>query len=156
MHNEAPFVVLGVWGVVTGFSWIVWVIATNFRIARVARIQGQMQAEMVERLGSSKELMGFLQTEAGQKFFTPAPQVEPRRNPFNRILGSLQAGIVLGAMAVALLLLSKAIPLASETFLAFGAITGAIGLGLIGSALVSFRLSKSIGLIDRTNGRLDS
>ncbi|MCB1021119.1 MAG: hypothetical protein H6509_05145 [Bryobacterales bacterium] len=151
MQNEGPFIVLGVWGVVTGFSWIVWVIATNMRIARVARIQSQMQSEMVERLGASKELMSFLQTEAGQKVFTTPPQAEPKRNPFNRILGSLQAGIVLSALGVALFILSNAVPLARETFLAFGAITGALGLGLLLSALVSYWLSKSMGVLDRTN-----
>jgi hypothetical protein len=156
MHNEAPFVVLGAWGVVAGFSWIIWVIATNIRITRVARTQSQMQADMVERLGASKELMSFLQTEAGQSLFTASPQIEPRRNPSNRILGAVQAGIVLSALGLALFGLSAAIPLARETFLAFGSITGAIGLGLLASALISFRLSKSMGLMDRTNGRSGS
>ena len=151
MNNEAPFVVLGVWGVVSGFCWIVWVIATNVRIARVARTQSQMQAEMVERLGASKELMSFLQTEAGRSLFTTPPQVEPRRNPFNRILSSVQAGIVLSALGLALFSLSGAVPLARETFIAFGSIVGAIGFGLLLSALVSFRLSKSMGLMGRTN-----
>ncbi len=150
MQNEAPFVVLGVWGVVSGFCWIVWVLATNVRIARVARTQSQMQADMVDRLGASKELMSFLQTEAGQKLFTASPQVEPRRNPSNRILAAVQAGIVLLALGLAMFGLSAAIPLARETFLAFGSIIGAIGLGLLLSALISFRLSKSMGLIDRT------
>jgi hypothetical protein len=100
--------------------------------------------------------MSFLQTEAGQNLFTPAPQVEPRRSPSNRILGSVQAGIVLTALGLGLFGLSQAIPLARETFLAFGSITGAIGLGLLFSALVSFQLSKSMGLIDRTNGRSGS
>jgi hypothetical protein len=153
MNNEAPFVVLGVWGVVSGFCWIVWVIATNVRIARVARTQSQMQAEMVERLGASKDLMTFLQTEAGQNVFTPPPQIEPRRNPFNRIIGSIQAGVVLTALGLGLFALSAAIPIARETFLAFGSITGAIGFGLLLSAFISFRLSKSMGLIDRTNDR---
>ena len=153
MNNEAPFIVLGVWGVVAGFSWIVWVIATNIRIARVARTQSRMQADMVESLGASKELMTFLETEAGQKLFTESPQVEPRRNPSSRILGCVQAGIVLCALGIALFLLGGALPLARESFIAFGSITGAIGLGLLVSALASYRLSKSLGLLDRTNDR---
>ena len=156
MNPEAPFIVLGVWGVVSGFSWIVWVIATNIRIAKVARTQSRMHSEMVEKLGSSQELMGFLQTDAGQRLFSTPPQVEPRRDPFNRILSSVQAGIVLAALGLALAILGNAVPLAHGTFLAFGAITGAIGLGLLASALVSYRLSKSMGLIDRTNDGFDS
>ncbi len=153
MQNEAPFIVLGVWGVVAGFSWIVWVLATNVRIARVARTQSRMHTELVEKLGTSQELLGFLQTEAGQRLFTvsPAPQVEPRKNPFNRILSAVQAGIVLSALGLALIGLGSAIPLARETFVAFGSIAGAIGVGLLGSALVSHRLAKSMGLMDRTN-----
>lgn len=112
MQNEAPFIVLAVWGVVSGFSWIVWVIATNIRLAKVARTQGQMQADLVEKLGSSQELMGFLQTEAGQRLLAGPAQVEPKPSPFGRILNAVQAGIVLSALGGALAALSRAVPLA--------------------------------------------
>lgn len=95
MDNEAPFIVVNVWGAVAGFSWIVWVIATNVRIARVSRHNGRTQADLVERLASSQELMGFLQTEAGQRLFAEAPEIEPRRNPIDRIrraAGSIGCG----------------------------------------------------------------
>ena len=153
MQNEAPFIVLAVWGVVSGFSWIVWVIATNIRLAKVARTQGQMQAELVEKLGSSQELMGFLQTEAGQRLLAGPAQVEPKPNPFGRILNAVQAGIVLSALGGALAALSRAVPLASETFITFGAITSALGAGLLISALASYWLSRSMGLFDRASGR---
>jgi type IV secretory pathway VirB6-like protein len=156
MNTEAPFIVLGVWGVVGSFSWIVWVIATNVRIARVAHTQGRMHADLVEKLGSSQELMGFLQTEAGQRLFSESPPPEPRMNPFNRILGSVQAGIVLSLLGLAFAGLSIAVPLAHTSFIAFGSIAAAIGIGLLISALVSYRLSKSMGLMDRTNDGADS
>lgn len=155
MHTEG-FVVLGVWGVVAGFSWIFWVVATNIRIARVARTHSRMHTDLVEKLGSSQELMGFLQTEAGQRLFAESPQTEPRRNPLNRILGSVQAGIVLTVLGLVLAGLSVTVPLAETTFIAFGSITGAIGVGLLLSALISYRLSKSMGLMDRTNDESNS
>lgn len=154
MHSEG-FIVLAIWGVVAGFSWIFWVVATNIRIARVARTQSRMHTDLVEKLGASQELMQFLQTEAGQRLFNQSPQVEPRRNPFNRILSSVQAGIVLTVLGLVLAGLSVTTPLAESTFIAFGSITGAIGLGLLLSALISYRLSRSIGLVDRTNDRQD-
>lgn len=156
MDPTAPFIVLGVWGVVAGFSWIVWVLATNIRIARVAGTRSRMHANLVEKLGSSQELMQFLSTEAGQRLFTESPQAEPQRNRFSRILGSVQAGIVLSALGLVLAGLSIAVPLAETTFVVFGSIAGAIGVGLLLSALVSFRLSKSMRIIVRTNDGQDS
>lgn len=156
MHNEAPYIVLAVWGVVSGFGWIVWVIATNIRLAKVARSQGQMQADLIEKLGSSQELMGFLQTEAGQRLLSARSLPESKPSPFPRILNTVQAGIVMTALGGALAVLSDVVPLARETFIAFGAIIGAVGAGLLISALASYGLSRSMGLLDRTNGRSGS
>lgn len=156
MHNEAPFIVLAVWGVVSGFCWIVWVIATNIRLAKVARTQSQRQAELVQKLGSSQELMNFLQTEAGQRLLDAPTLPEPKPDSFRRILNAVQAGIVLSALGAALAMLSNVLPLAGDTFFAFGAITGALGGGLLISALASYGLSRSMGLMDRTSERLDS
>lgn len=156
MDNEAPFIVLGVWGVVAGFGWIVWVIATNVRIARVSRSHGSTQTDLVEKLASSQELMGFLQTEAGQRLFAEAPKIERRKNPIDRILTSVQTGIVFAAIGAALAGLSMIVPLASSTFIAFGSLAGALGCGLMLSAFVSYRISKSMELIERTNDRADS
>ena len=100
--------------------------------------------------------MHFLSTEAGQRLFTESPQAEPQRNRFSRILGSVQAGIVLSALGLVLAGLSIAVPIAATTFVVFGSIAGAIGVGLLLSALASYRLSKSMGLIDRTNDGPDS
>jgi hypothetical protein len=79
--------------------------------------------------------------------------VEPKPSPFGRILNAVQAGIVLSALGGALAALSTAVPLAGETFITFGAITGALGAGLLISALASYWLSRSMGLFDRTSGR---
>jgi hypothetical protein len=156
MNNEAPFIVLAVWGVVSGFGWIVWVLATNIRMAKVARTLGQMQTELVEKLGSSQELMGFLQTEAGQRLLAAPVQPEPKPSSFRRILNAVQAGIVLTVLGAALAMLSRVLPLAGDTFIAFGTIAGALGGGLLVSALASYWLSRSMGLMDRTSGRSDS
>jgi hypothetical protein len=71
-------------------------------------------------------------------------------------LNAVQAGIVLSVLGAALALLSRVLPLASDSFIAFGTIAGALGAGLLASALASYWLSRSMGLIDRTSGRLDS
>ena len=148
MHPTEAFVVLGVFGVVAGFGWIVWVIATNIRISKVARWQGQTQADLVEKLAASQELVRFLETEGGQRLFKQSPPIEPRRNPVNRILGSVQAGVVLLVLGIVFAGLSAVLPLAEATFLALAATAGGIGVGLLLSALISYRLSRSMGLLD--------
>jgi hypothetical protein len=149
MHNEAPFVVLGLWGFFTGVAFIIWVIATNVRQTKLGRAQAEMQANLLERLGSSQELLAFLQTDTGRRLLEAAPpSPEPRRNPLARILISMQIGIILTAMGGAFFATSGAYFGISASFQILGFLGVCLGAGFLVSAAATYILSKSWGLLD--------
>jgi hypothetical protein len=159
MHNEAPFVVLGLWGFFTGVGWIIWVIATNIRMTKLGRVQAQMQASLLERLGSSQELLTFLQTETGRRLLEAPPPPEPRRNPISRIMTSVQVGIILTALGGAFFATSGAYFGTRASFQVLGFVGVCLGGGFLVSAAATYILSKSWGLLDEpvgkpTSGRL--
>ena len=74
-----------------------------------------------------------------------------RASPFGRILGSIQAGVILTLGGLALYLVRNHVPGDSgEDFglMFLGALGIAVGLGFLISAAASFWLSKSWGLIN--------
>jgi hypothetical protein len=154
MHNEAPFVVLGLWGFFTGVAFIIWVIATNVRQTKLGRAQAEMQANLLERLGSSQELLAFLQTDTGRRMLeAPPPSPEPRRNPLGRILTSMQVGIILTAMGGAFFATSGAYFGITASFQILGFLGVCLGAGFLVSAAATYILSKSWGLLDDPSGK---
>jgi hypothetical protein len=147
MH-EAPFVVLGLWGFFTGVGWIFWVIATNVRLTKLGRAQAEMQSNLLEKLGSSQELLAFLQTDTGRRLMETTPPPEPRRNPIGRILTSVQAGIILTALGGAFFATSGAYFGTRASFQVLGFVGVCLGAGFLVSAGATYILSKSWGLLD--------
>jgi hypothetical protein len=147
MH-DAPFIVLGLWGFFTGVSWIIWVIATNIRLTKLGRAQAEMQANLLEKLGSSQELLAFLQTDTGRRLMESAPQPEPRRSPIARIMTSVQAGIILTALGGAFFATSGAYFGTAASFQILGFLGVCLGAGFLASALATYILSKTWGLLD--------
>ena len=127
-------------------GFIVWVMVTNARRLRMARLQMEMQSKLLERIGSNQELMQYLESDNGRRLLESA--TAERGNPYGRILGSMQAGVVLGLVGVAFLFLRGEVSDAQEGFSVIGALALALGLGFLISAVASFMLSKSWGLIN--------
>jgi hypothetical protein len=151
--REEVFVVLGLWGFFAGVSWVIWVIATNIRMVKLGRAQAEMQANLLERLGSSQEMLSFLQTETGRRLLESPPVMEPRKNPMERILTSVQAGILLAAVGGAFLGTSGAFFGTRAIFLVLGFVGIALGAGFLASAAVTYMLSKNWGLLEERDRR---
>jgi hypothetical protein len=149
MNNDAPFVVLGLWGFFTAIGWIIWVISTNVRLTKLGKAQAQMQASLLERLGSSQELLAFLQTDTGRRLLeAPPPAPEPYRSPIGRILMSVQAGIILTAVGAAFFATSGTYFGTSASFQILGFLGVCLGAGFLVAAATTYILSKSWGLLD--------
>ncbi|HZE89782.1 MAG TPA: hypothetical protein VE404_09545, partial [Verrucomicrobiae bacterium] len=107
MHDLAP--ILGMWGLFAVFGWSVYVVAQNRRQSAVAKTQAEMQAKLLDKLSSSQELGEFLKTEAGRHLFDATTAAEPS-SPYRRILGSIQAGLVLFLLGGATFIFAAKIP----------------------------------------------
>lgn len=144
--------VLMFWGLMFATAWIVWVISGNVRRRKIAEMQKDLHTRLLEKFGTSQELLEYLKSEAGRKFLEGAT-IE-RARPFGRILGSIQSGLTLLLVGVGLLLLHGRVSESwAEDTLVFGVLAAALGIGFVLSAGVSYRLSKSWGLFERESGQ---
>lgn len=137
--------VLASWGLFILLGWAIWVIATNTRRSNVAKVQAELQSKLLDRFGSSQELLDYLGSEAGQRFLE-ASTIE-RAKPLGRILGSLQVGVILTLVALALLFLYWQFPGIGEPAVGLGILCLALGLGFLISAAVSYALLKRWGVL---------
>ncbi|PYU67037.1 MAG: hypothetical protein DMG52_34925 [Acidobacteria bacterium] len=139
--------VVGVFGgvaVVVAIAWAFWSLAYNFRRGWVAKKQAEVQLRLLERLGTGAEVLAYLQSPQGQPLLD-AIGVE-RGSVLARIMGSVQAGLILVLLGSSLLLLRLFVA-DGGSLLLIGVPTIAVGLGFLGSSAFSFRLSRSLGLI---------
>src|SRR5688572_13420273 len=84
------------------------------RWVKQSRVQTEVHTKILDRLQSNEELLAYVQTPAGQRFLQsgPSPQesVAPAvAPPFGRILWSVQAGVMLTALGVALWLVQQSV-----------------------------------------------
>lgn len=138
-------------------GWIVWIVASTRRRSKVAEIQRDIHTKLFEKFGTSQELIEYLKTDAGSKFLESATFEHTR--PFGRVLGSIQAGLILFLLGIAMLVARFTMPYESFSAIeraqtAHGLLTVsllllALGLGFLASAGVSYKLSKTWGLFDR-------
>lgn len=139
-------------------GWIVWIVSNSRRRSRVAEIQRDIHAKLFEKFGTSQELIEYLKTDAGSKFLDSAAIEQTK--PFGRVLGSIQAGLILFFLGVAMLIVRFTVPQngffnemeraqTAHGLLAVSLLLLALGLGFLVSAGTSYKLSKNWGLFDR-------
>lgn len=149
---EGFFVILGVGATIFVFVWIVRTIIAHRRWSRLTRLQAEVHNKLLDRFGSTEEVMRYVETPAGRKFLEAAPiplDVEPRpvSAPLSRVLWSIQAGVILGAAGVGLQIVSfNADKDAASALSALGTLAMAIGAGFIVSAIIAFLLSRKLGV----------
>lgn len=137
-------------------GWFVRTVLDYKRVNRLQRAQAEVHNRIMDRLGSSDELLQYIRTPAGSKYLEVTPirlHAERSRPPLPRAMWSIQIGVVVVAAALGLLVLSNVF--AGETgrgFLAMGTIGAAVGLGFIASAAVSIFLSRRLGLWEAAQG----
>lgn len=127
---------------------IFWVVFSTIRRLKVARVQAEVHSKLIEKFTSNQEFLAFLETDSGKKLVTSIGIEQPNRNPYNRILASVQAGVVLLMLGVAFLILGSVYTNAQEGFVIVGGLGVALGAGFLISAGLSYRLSKAFGLLD--------
>jgi hypothetical protein len=119
----------------------------NGKSKREAEAQLQLHTRLIDKFGSPKELLDYLQSDAGRKFLTP--RTVQKAMPYRRILGAAQAGVVLTFVGVAFWLIRGSFDqdgMLVATFI--GGVTLALGIGFIVSAILAHMLSSKWGLLN--------
>ncbi len=147
--------IITVVGIITGaFIWIIRTLLDYRRWLRVTRVQAEVHGKLLDRFASNEDLLAYIQTPAGRKFLesTPIPlDADVSRTvsaPINRILWSVQAGVIIAAGSMGLLYISgREIQEIGRPLFAMGSVGLALGAGFVVSALVSYLLSRRLGLV---------
>ena len=137
-------------------SWIIRTIIEQKRWNRLSQSQSDVHNKILDRFGSSEEVLSYIKTPAGTKFLESAPiplhaETPSRANPATRVMLSIQAGIVVAAASVGMMAVGLWLPdnTGNELF-ALGIIAFFTGAGFMLSAVTSIYVSRRLGSWDET------
>jgi small-conductance mechanosensitive channel len=142
--------------VALALAWLLRTIIEQKRWSRLSRTQSEVHNKILDRFGTSEELLAYVRTPAGTRFLESAPiplhaerpaQGAPQSAPLTRVLWSIQIGVVVAVGSLGMLLVS--IPFDGEgarALFVLGAIGFCVGVGFVASAAVSLVLSRRLGL----------
>jgi hypothetical protein len=130
---------------------LVYSVASLIRRWHQQRTLQQFQAKLLDRIGSVSELGAFLNTESGSRFLKQLTTVNEAGGPHIRILRAVESGAVLATLGIGLYLYGWMTPTipgeVTNGINALATIFFGIGAGFLGSAALSYRLSKQMGLL---------
>ncbi len=131
-------------------AWIVVTIVTALKGRANTRTRADIYNRLIDKFGTAPELIAFLQSDAGLKFIEENT-VQPAA-PLGKILASIRIGVVLTLLGAGLLITGNIFgeSLGGDLYivLTVGGIVGLmIGIGLLISAAISYRLCKTWGIL---------
>ncbi len=136
---------------------IVWLIRTLIdyrRWSRLSKVQTDVHTKILDRFSSNEDMIAYIQSPAGSRFLQSSPITLDAGSrsvgaPLGRILWSVQGGLVLLAGGVGFLIVAgRAADENAQPLQALGVLAIAIGLGFVASAIISFVISRKLGLIE--------
>jgi len=145
--------------VVTALAWVIRMVVDYRRWVRLSKVQAEAHNKLLDRIGANEELLAYVQSPAGSRFLESAPIAlnvsgRPVGAPINRILWSLQLGVVIAAAGFGLRYVSGQVPPdPSQALSAIGGLAVALGFGFILSAGISYMLSRHLGLLESSGLR---
>jgi hypothetical protein len=157
LDQVGPF--LGAMACLAATLWLIRMFWANRRWRRIFQMQTEVHGKLIDKLGSSQELLTYMNTDAGKRFLEAAPipvdfeQTERFPNAIARVLNPLQIGIVLTLLGVGLLVLRNSLPDISEGLLVLGTVVLMPGIGFMISAGITWMLASRLGLMP---GAVDS
>ncbi|HEY8551166.1 MAG TPA: hypothetical protein VIL35_14510 [Vicinamibacterales bacterium] len=133
-------------GAFTLIGWTVSTIVENLRHKRMLTTVAGFHQKLIDRMDNAKEFSEFLSSEAGRRFLETL--TIQRSHPGERILRSVQTGLVLSALGVGLILVEAVTEWDVEGGLrGIGMLFLAGGVGFLLSSAASWVLSKRMGLL---------
>jgi hypothetical protein len=126
----------------------------NKRLRDNARAVAELQGRLIDKFGDSDQVIRYLESDAGKQLLAGAES--GRGGPHQRVLDSLQVGIVTFLGSVGLMIGGNVSEYkVGEMMDLLGKVGMMFGIGFIVSALVSGSLMKSWGLLSGSSKRAD-
>ena len=137
--------VISVAGFYVTIAFIVWAV-TRSRQSRAA-MRAEVQSRMLDRFSTAPEFVTFLQSDQGKTFVSQFEEL-PRSHARDRILGGVTRSIVLTLLGLGFLAIC--LTEARDTgFIIAGCILLALGIGYTIATFITFRMSRSWGLLSK-------
>jgi hypothetical protein len=139
--------------------WLTHVLLENRRWNRIFKLQTDVHGRLIERFGTSQEVLTYMSTDAGKRFLEATPiavgfeRQAPVPSPVARVLTPLQIGIVMSLLGVGLLSLRHSIADGGIALLVLGTVVLMPGLGFIISAGITWVLARHLGLMPESGPR---
>jgi hypothetical protein len=146
MFRELVLLV-GPFAAIIGVVVIVRAALAASRTKREAETLLQLHTRLIEKFGTSQELLEYLRSEAGAKLLSPV--ANGGSAPHRKIIAAVQVGVIMTFLGTAFWLLRGTLTdegMAAVSFL--GAATLALGLGFLVSAFLAYLLSSRWGLLN--------
>jgi hypothetical protein len=130
-------------------GWVIYVAAETTKRQRKLKAQTELHGRLLDKFGSAREVMEFLQTPGGAHFVDSLSG--DGEDPADGILRSTHRGIILVIVAAGCLFLNWYYRSAGENpLLVIGVILLCLGIGFLLSAAISQRLSRTLNPPQRT------
>lgn len=139
--------------------WLMHVLLENRRWNRIFKLQTDVHGRLIERFGTSQEVLTYMGTDAGKRFLEATPiavgfeRQQPVPSPVARVLTPLQIGVVMTLLGVGLLSLRHSVADGGNALLVIGMVVLMPGLGFIISAGITWVLARHLGLMPDSGGR---
>jgi hypothetical protein len=150
MQFLIPIFIVGF--VMTLLGWIAYVILEIIRTRQRIRATSELQGKLIDRLGA-QDVGVFLTSDHGAQLLRTLSEQPAGDAAHLRILRALQSGLVLLAVGGGLFVYSitQTLPAEGEQAVAlFATLAIALGVGLLGAAGASYRLSRRMGLLNNS------
>ena len=110
------------------------------------RSKNSVRMALIEKFTSAHDLSEFLETSAGQRFMGELPG--QLTSPLRSVLKSVRTGVILAMLGLGFLLV-RAVAIHESELTGIALLLLALGAGFIVSGVVSYRLSKAWGLLEK-------
>lgn len=146
---EALIPIVATGGLFAMIAFIVKVTTDAGRRKEQLKALSEFHSRLLDKFGSSSDFGQFLQSEGGARLLDTLSAERAVDGPRDRILRSVSAGVILAVVGVGLMVVGALIPFDdARGFAALGGICLALGIGFLLAAVVTFRLARSLGLLD--------
>ncbi len=158
VNDGIPFLVFVC--ILIALLWLTHVLLENRRWSRIFKLQTDVHGKLIERFGTSQEVLTYMSTDAGKRFLEATPIAvgfetqQPVPSPVARVLTPLQVGIVLSLLGLGLIFLRHSIPDGDAPLLLVGTVVLMPGLGFIISAGITWMLARRLGLMPNSGGKV--
>lgn len=140
-------------GVICAILWLLRMLMQNRRWNRIFKVQTEIHAKLLDKLGGNQELFTYLGSDAGRKLMELPPITTAMdsqapagaRGVAARILAPLQFGIVAVLVGAGMFFVSDHLPDSAAALLLVGTLSLMLGIGLVISAGISWILLHRLG-----------